>query len=428
VHDVAIVGAGLAGMAAARALEARGLGVLVIESHHEVGGRVRSHELGGGVSDLGGEWVGPNHQHMIALVRALGLTLEPTGFLGAPIMWRGESGDRVSRLPGRDLVLPLVRTQLELGRLAEGVSPETPWTAEHAAELDSRTYADWLRSRGVRGAAYTHLTELVGALSSCRAEEISLLQIVWWSARAGSAFSTLRKTVQWRIAEGAQTICRRIASDLRGELLLGTPVARIEQDGAVEIATEDGAAHTARRAVVTVPPGAEPAIDYEPGLPAGQRRGEEELHMEPAVKLTALLPPGHSAPQKMVLGGHPVGVAWRYDDRVTGFVAPWEADAGDDAILSDLAGGFGLSADRLIDPEIMRWSRRARIPGGDLGFRPGQLTGVAPLLGEDHGLVAMAGAERSSWPNNMEGAVASGVRAAARTAAALAAPAPARHG
>jgi monoamine oxidase len=107
---------------------------------------------------------------------------------------------------------------------------------------------------------------------------------------------------------------------------------------------------------------------------------------------------------------------------VIGFVAPWEAGAGDRELLSDLAAAFGLPADGLLEPEIKRWSERARIPGGDLGFRPGQLTGVAPLLGEDHGLIAMAGAERSSWPNNMEGAVASGVRAAARTAAALAGP------
>ena len=422
MRDVAIVGAGLAGMAAARALEARGLSVVVIESDEDVGGRVHSHALGGGVADLGGEWVGPHHLHMIGLVRALGLNLEPTGFFGAPLLWRGPSGDRLSRLPGRDIAIPLVRTQMKLNRLARGVSPETPWTAEHAAELDSRTYADWLRAEGVNGAAYTYLTELVGALSSCRAGEISLLQVVWWSARSGSAFSTLRKTVHWRVREGAQSICGGIGRELRGELLLGTPVRRIAQNGAVEIEAEDGATHAARRAIVTVPPAAAPAIEYEPGLPPGQSRAERELHMEPAIKLTALLPPHHSAPQKMVLGGHPVGVSWRYGRQVVGFVAPWEADASDEALLSDLGAAFGLPADGLVEPAIKRWSERARIPGGDLGFRPGQLTGVAPLLGEDHGLIAMAGAERSSWPNNMEGAVASGVRAAARTAAALAAP------
>jgi len=71
----------------------------------------------------------------------------------------------------------------------------------------------------------------------------------------------------------------------------------------------------------------------------------------------------------------------------------------------------------LRDPEILRWSERAYIPGGDLGFRPGQLTSLAPLLVGSHGRVAFAGAERSSWPNNMEGAVMSGQRVAAATAA-----------
>jgi monoamine oxidase len=418
--DVAIVGAGLAGLTAAAALEARGLRVVVLEAADEVGGRTCSLPPGDGVADLGGEWVGPHHGHLIALVGSLGLHLEPTRFVGAPILWRGEAGERLARLPGRDIAVPLMRTQLKLARLARGVNPETPWTAPHALELDRGTYAEWLRSEGIGGGAYTYLTDLVGMLSSTRAEDISLLQVVWWSARAGGAFATLRTTVQWRVAEGAQAICRRLAERLRGELVLGAPVTRVEQDGAVVVETADGERRAAQRAIVTAPVGVTPPIAYEPALSADQSRVESELTMEPAIKVTALLPRGHSVKQRLVLGGSPVGAAWRYGDRVIGFVAPWETAADDGAVIGDLAAGFGLRAEQLLRPYVMRWSHRSHIPGGDLGFRPGQLTTLAPLLGEPHGLVALGGAERSSWPNNMEGAVSSGLRTAARTAASLA--------
>ena len=53
--DVVVVGAGLAGLAAARALSARGASVVVLEARERVGGRVLNHEIGdGNVVEVGG--------------------------------------------------------------------------------------------------------------------------------------------------------------------------------------------------------------------------------------------------------------------------------------------------------------------------------------------------------------------------------------
>src|SRR5215216_525952 len=70
--DVVIVGAGLAGLAAARQLKKRGHSVIVLEARDRVGGRTLNHPLGDGQAiEAGGEFVGPTQDRVLALARAV---------------------------------------------------------------------------------------------------------------------------------------------------------------------------------------------------------------------------------------------------------------------------------------------------------------------------------------------------------------------
>ena len=70
---VVVVGAGPAGLTAARALVAAGRTVAVLEARDRVGGRTWSRTVEGAFLELGGQWISPDQTELLALVDELGL-------------------------------------------------------------------------------------------------------------------------------------------------------------------------------------------------------------------------------------------------------------------------------------------------------------------------------------------------------------------
>src|SRR4051812_3864644 len=255
--DVVVVGAGLAGLAAARDVQAGGASVVVLEARERVGGRTLNEPIGDGkVVEVGGQWIGPTQHRIAALARELGVETFPTYSKGHKLI---ELDGRLRRYRGTiPRISPLVLADLgqlrfKLDRLARKVPLDAPWRAPGARRLDSQTYATWLRRNVYTRAGRAMVDLAVEAVYAAEPADLSLLHVLFYTRSAGG-FDALLDTdggaQQDRFHGGSQQVALRFAEKLGPEVVrLGTPVRRIEHSDAG--VTVEGL--RARRAVIAIP-------------------------------------------------------------------------------------------------------------------------------------------------------------------------------
>ncbi|SEK56694.1 flavin monoamine oxidase family protein [Streptacidiphilus jiangxiensis] len=233
-HDVIVLGAGLAGLSAARDLVHAGVDVLVVEARERVGGRVEQQQLPDGrLVQLGGEVVGRAHTAYLGLVEELELTLVPSyvaepGLIaratpegvsaGDPPHWFGPEDEAEHR-----------KATAEFVDLARTVDPDDPWSHPDVAALDGLSVGAWLRSRKA-SPAVVRLWE-IGALGLADGsiERTSLLAALRKQAAVPSAgHYDYEDWEGLRVAEGSATVALRMAEELGPRVRLGAPVTALD--------------------------------------------------------------------------------------------------------------------------------------------------------------------------------------------------------
>ncbi len=276
--DVAIVGAGLAGLTAARDLRAAGASVLVVEARDRVGGRVLNEEIGdGAVVEVGGQWIGPTQDRIAALAREVGVDTFPTHVAGENVIeWRGELRRHKGTIPRINpaVLADVLQAQRRLERMARSVPLDRPWLAPKAAAWDSQTVQTWLR-RNLATRAGRELLQLgIESVWAAQPEDLSLLHLLFYTRSAGSLdllFDTAGGAQQDRFVGGSQRVPIALAERLGADaLVLGAAVRRIEHGPDGVVVHADRLAVRARRAIVAIAPALAGRIAYDPPLP-GQR-------------------------------------------------------------------------------------------------------------------------------------------------------------
>ncbi len=444
--DVVVVGAGLAGLSAARKVAKEGKSVVVLEARKRVGGRTLNRNIGKGeIVEIGGQWVGPTQDKILPLIDELGLKTFNTYIEGSSVYYRaGAKQDYQGAIPPANpaSLVELAVTIQKLNDMAATVPRDAPWNAPRAAEWDGQTFETWLLANNLSPEA-RDLVELgIQSIFSAEPRDLSLLFVLFYIATAAGDFNLLINTTggaqERRIVGGSQRISLEMAKDLGSAVQLHQPVRTIRRvkGGGVEVKTGHGT-WMAKRVIVTLPPALVGSIRFLPDLPPQRAQLDQRVPMGSVIKCMAVYDKpfwrdqgksgnatSDTGPVKLTYDNSPpdgspgvlLGFIEGQEGREYAMKSHKERRA---AVLESFARYFGdeaLKPKRYLDKS---WAKDRWARGCYVGFcPPGVLVDYHEAIRAPVGPIHWAGTETASeWVGYMDGAVESGLRAAAEVLA-----------
>jgi monoamine oxidase len=454
--DVVVVGAGLAGLTAARAIARAGRSVIVLEARGRVGGRTWNRPIAGGsYIDAGAEFVGPTQDRIKSLAQAVGLETFPTYNSGNNVYWKdgtrmtyAASGPTGIAPPDPAYLPDIAQIVQKLNTMATEIDVKAPWKAKEAVEWDSQTFYTWLKANEANPDFVRLAATATDAIFGQEPRDLSLLYVVYYIAASGNEtnqgtfernFQTAEGAQQDRFVGGSQLISIRVAAELGSSVALNAPVRLIAQTARGVRVNGRGFNVGAKLAIVATPPALAARIDYEPLLSALRDQLTQRAPMGSYAKIDAVYETpfwrAEGLTGQAVSVNGPVRVTFDSTPKegspgvLLGFIGGTDArgwyglapDQRRQAVLDNLANYFGEKARTPLEYVENAWADDAFSRGDPVaGLPPGVLLDFGTALRAPAGRIHWAGTETSDfWAGYMDGAVRSGERAAAEVLAEL---------
>ncbi|EMY33019.1 oxidoreductase [Arthrobacter crystallopoietes BAB-32] len=417
--DVVIVGAGFAGLIAARELGRKGINAVVLEARDRIGGRTwTDHRLGHDL-EIGGTWVHWTQPHTWAEITRYGLGVT-RGPRAEETYWL--AGDEV-RKGGTEDIMSLIDPGMT--RLLEDTTkwiprPDTPLAVPDLSEIDQYSVQEMLDKLNLsEDEKNANEAAWVGHFNAPLSECSYISALRWTAAAAGHWHLMHEASAIYRLVDGTRTLIQSIANDVQGEIILNSPVTSIthDSDGA-EVTYGDGKRIRAQRVVITVPQNILHQLDITPPLPENKIRPSLEKTASQGVKAWI-----------RVRG--PIKPFFAYSSQHHPLAVVRTEFMGDDyAILV----GFGPDSTKLDVTDAKAVTEALKVWREDLeveevgGYdwmsdpyaqetwqiqRPGQLTKYHQAQQENTGVLHFASADHANiWAGFIDGAIESGLQTA----------------
>lgn len=419
--DVIVIGAGFAGLTAARELKAYGHNVLILEARDRIGGRTYTSEFAGKAHDLGGTWVHWFQPHVWAEIGRYGVELEES---------HGKSADDVIYLDhaGR-------RHALKISEHASSLYPPIQKMLADARQIMPRPaepFADtrWMTedrlSVAQRIAGSDHSPEsrilvetMFGTTGGCAPENMAWIEAVRLFSLSGYDLALQTDTLsRFKVKGGMRQLYSPLAADCGATIELNTPVRSVEAlaDG-VCVLTKSGKAYRASGVISTLPLNTLGDVDFKPALPAEKLRVAAEGHAGKSNKMHILLegeypffsgwaPGGSASPitqlsWESAVDGRTHLLAFGNGDRPLRIMEKADVQAAVRRFLPDAV---------ILDLAAHDWNNDPYSKGAWCISRPGQISGALAALQAPHGRIYFASGDwASGWRSAIDGAIERGI-------------------
>ena len=427
--DVVVIGAGFAGLTAARELARQGLTVRIVEARDRIGGRTWLDRRLGRDLEIGGTWVHWTQPYIWAEMKRYGLATTPSP-QPQKAMWWAE-GARHEGAP-EELLNLIGSSNEKFVKEARHYFPEpfTPLATDAFREVDDVTVKDRICSEVPPGASREILESFWALNFNGPIDEAAFTQALRWVALTNGDWAvSFEACATYKIVGGTGVLAQAIQRDANAEIDFGFSVAEVRDDeGVVTVSGRNGESLTAAAVIVTIPLPVLQKVAFHPELPAVKQEAMQRGQVSKGTKIWVRLRGVHEP--FVALGGA--------DWPLNFFQSEYEVD-GDTVIVA-----FGPDAGRIdsADMSAVEHQLRRLLPtvevlevathdwAGDeysgetwpmhkTGFLSRSLAGMQ----KPHGRIFFAGSDiANGWGGFIDGAIESGMEAAQQAGTLLQSP------